>query len=42
MGDEIRFYHDVLEDEFYDEEVIEDNTDEFHTPENNDSRTNGN
>jgi hypothetical protein len=42
MGDEIRFYHDVLEDEFEDEEVIEDSTDEFHTPENSDNRTSGN
>lgn len=41
MGDEIRFYHDVLEEEFHGE-VVEDNTDDFHTPENSDPRTSGN
>jgi hypothetical protein len=41
MGDEILFYHDVLEDEFQGE-VVEDTTDEYLTPENSDQRNSGN
>jgi len=38
MGDEILFYHDVLEDEFQDEVPL-DASEEYHTPDNSDPST---